>query len=249
MRVLTDLAFRAPTQQLALEQAVLSLVADGDVPPSLRLWRNGRCVVVGRSQRAEDEADISVCRALNVPVLNRASGGGAVYHHPGNLNFSLYLPLTGRWTSVRGSQAELSGFLAEALERRLGVAARAREGAVFVEGYKVSGSAQLRRRALLHHGTLLLWSDRLDMVRLLRAMRPGYRPGAVPSRSAPTADLSTILRRPVALDEGVALILSAYRSLGMLRAQSLTLREWARADAMEQASRREPWTGTPQTAI
>ncbi len=248
MRVLIDPAFLSPAQQLALEQAVLSLVAEGDVPPSLRLWRNGRCVVVGRSQRVEDEVDLPLCGALDVPVLRRASGGGAVYHHPGNLNFSLYLPLTGRWTSVRGSQAELSGLLAEALQRRLGVVTEARAGAVFMDGFKVSGSAQLRRRALLHHGTLLLWSDRLDMARLLRAMQPGYRPRAVPSHPAPTADLSGLTGRPVTLHEGLGLVLSAYRSLGVLRVQPLTLREWARADAIEQASRRPLWTETPQTA-
>ncbi len=248
MRVLLDLAFRPPAQQLALEQAVLSLVAEGDAPPSLRLWRNGRCVVVGRSQRVEDEADLPACHALNVPVLRRASGGGAVYHHPWNLNFSLYLPLTGRWTSVRGSQAELSGLLAEALVRRWGVEAGVHQGAVFVEGFKVSGSAQLRRRALLHHGTLLLRSDRLDMARLLKAMQPGYRPAAVASRPAPTADLSTVLGRLMMVEEGVELLLAAYRRLGVFRAQPLTLREWARADAVEQASWRAPWTESPQTA-
>ncbi len=158
-----------------------------------------------------------------------------MYHHPGNLNFSLYLPLQGAWTDVRRSQALLSGRLAHALRARWGLAARERDGGVFVDGQKVSGSAQLRRRALLHHGTLLIWEDELDMRLLLRAMRPGYCPGPVPSRPAPTADLSTLVGSPVAMGEGREVLVSAY---GELRIRC-TRQEWTLSDK---------WTGSPLSA-
>lgn len=230
MRVLLDLAFRDPALNLALEEAILDGVRRELVPPTLRIWRNPRCVVVGRGQKPEEEVDLDLARRWRIRVVVRPSGGGTVYHHPGNLLFSLFLPLTGKWRSVQASQAELTGLLAEALRRKLGLSVEARDGGLFVGGWKISGSAQLRRGALLHHGTLLLAPDVIPMERVLRALQPGYAPTGVPSRPAPVTDLSTLLGRDVPLEEGVRLILEAFRPLGALRLSSFSLREWALAD-------------------
>ncbi len=232
MRILLDLSYRAPALNLALDEAILHEVARGVVPPTLRVWRNPRCVVVGRGQRIEDEADLAACERLRIPVLQRASGGGTVYHHPGNLNFSLFLPFSGPWTSVRGSQGRITGLLAQALRRRFGIEAEAREGAVLAGGVKVSGSAQLRRRALLHHGTLLFAADGIAMETVLLALRPGYRPRGVPSQPAVVGDLSSLTGREVTIEAGIHTILSAFRSLGCAREEAITLREWALADAL-----------------
>ncbi len=204
---------RLPEEGLAEEEALLGQVARGEAPPTIRVWRNARCVVVGRSQSPEEEADVVNCRALGIPVLRRCSGGGAVYHHPGNLNFSLFLPLERRWMAVRRSQSLLGQRLASALRQRWGLPAGHRDGAVFVGGYKVSGSAQLRRRAFLHHGTLVLWEDEVDMRDLLLAMQPGYLPSAVASRAAPVAALSCLSGGQVDLEEGIDLLLEAYADL------------------------------------
>ncbi|MCX7844575.1 MAG: lipoate--protein ligase family protein [Candidatus Bipolaricaulota bacterium] len=230
MRVLLDLAFRDPALNLALEEAILDGVRRELVPPTLRVWRNPRCVVVGRGQKPEEEVDLELARRWRIRVVVRPSGGGTVYHHPGNLLFSLFLPLTGKWRSVQESQAELAGLLAEAVRRKFGLSVAVRDGGLFVEGRKISGSAQLRRGALLHHGTLLLSPDVIPMERVLRALQPGYAPSGVPSRPAPVTDLSTLLGRRVSVEEGVRLILEAFRPLGELRPAPLSLREWALAD-------------------
>lgn len=230
MRVLIDLGFRDPALNLALEEAILDGVRRELVPPTLRIWRNPRCVVVGRGQRVEDEVDLELARRWRIRVVVRPSGGGTVYHHPRNLLFSLFLPLTGKWRSVRESQAELSGLLAQALQRRLGLAVDVEDGGLFVAGKKLSGCAQLRRGALLHHGTLLFAPDVVPMEKVLRALQPGYAPRGVPSRPAAVADLSTLLGRPVSVEEGVRLILAAFRPLGALRPAAISLREWALAD-------------------
>lgn len=232
MRVLLDIEFRDPSLNLALDEAILGEVARGDAPPTLRVWRNPRCVVVGRGQRIEDEVDLVVCRRLQVPVLKRASGGGAVYHHSGNLNFSLYLPLTGTWASVRRSQDRITGLLASALRERFGIGAEAREGAVFAHGCKVSGSAQLRRRALLHHGTLLLAPDGISMEAVLLALRSGYCPQGVPSRPAPVGDLASLTGREVMVEEGIRTVIEAFRPLGLPAVDKISLRELAVADAL-----------------
>ncbi len=231
MRVILDLEYRDPLLNLALDEAILGEVARGG-EPTLRVWRNGRCVVVGRGQWIEDEADLAACARLRIPVLRRPSGGGTVYHHPGNLNFSLFLPLVPPWTSVRASSDRIAGLLARALEGRLGVEAEGQGGAVFVRGLKVSGSAQLRRRALLHHGTLLCWRDEVPMEDLLLAHRPGYAPRGVPSRPAPVGDLSSLVGQAVTVEDGIRAVLEAFRPLGRAELGAISLQEWALADAL-----------------
>ncbi len=236
MRVLSDLRLASPEEGLAADEELFAAVAHGRAPPTLRLWRNRRCVVIGRSQDPEAEADVPRCRELVIPVLRRCSGGGAVYHHPGNLNFSLYLPLQEAWGTVRESQLRLAGLLAGALRARWSVEAHVAEGGVYVEGKKISGSAQLRQRALLHHGTLLLWEDELDMRSFLRAMQAGYRPGPVPSRPASVSSLSDLVGYPVTLEDGVEVLRWAYGDLSA-------------GGPRRECAPRERWTGTPLSAI
>ncbi len=229
MRVIIDFALRDPAENLALEDAILRSYGADRVPPTLRIWRNPRCVVIGRGQRPEDEADLEFCSRHRIPVVRRPSGGGAVYHHPGNLNFSLFLPLDGPWEDVRRAHELVGELLAAALEERLGLRVEVREGSVFAGGLKISGMAQYRRRGLLYHGTLILWEDRVPMDRVLLALRPGYSPSGVPSRPSPTGSLSGILGREVSLEEGARLLLAAFRPLGRFGREEISLREWALA--------------------
>lgn len=229
MRVILDLSLRDPAENLALEEAILKSYGADRVPPTLRIWRNPRCVVIGRGQRPEDEADLDFCRRYRIPVIRRPSGGGAVYHHPGNLNFSLFLPLDGPWQDVKRAHELVGGLLAEALEKWLHLKAEAIEGSLFVGGLKISGMAQYRHRGLLYHGTLLLWEDRVSMDRVLLALRPGYSPSGVPSRPSPTGSLSGLVGREVSVEEGVRLLLSAFKPLGRYGKGELSLREWALA--------------------
>ncbi len=229
MRVLLDFAFRDPQLNLALDEAILSELARGRVPPTLRIWQNPRCVVIGRGQHPEDEVDLEYCQRHHIPVVKRASGGGAVYHYPGNLNFSLFLPLTGDWVSVHRSRERITKLLAQALRKQFALPFEAREGSVFFEDKKVSGSAQLRDRALLHHGTLLLKPDLVPPARILRALQPGYQPKGVPSRGVPMADLSTLVGKEVGMEEGAQTVLQAFRPLGVPAVAEISLREWALA--------------------
>jgi lipoate-protein ligase A len=170
-RMLVDDGERDPRRNLALDEA-LGRVAGPD--PTVRLWRNGRCVVVGRSQLAEAEVDVTACRELGVPVLRRFTGGGTVFHDPGNLNVTMVLRrddprLVGRasLTRVPGLYQLLLGPLAAAVTS-LGVPARATERDLLVAGAKVSGvAAWIGRQSLLVHGTLLVDADLATLERVL----------------------------------------------------------------------------------
>ncbi len=176
-------------RHLAAEE--LRLAAAGpDSEPAVCLWRADPAVVIGQNQNPWLECDPAALAAEGVTLARRVSGGGAVYHDPGNLNLSVVLP------RVRYRAETVYDVFLDAL-RRLGVAARRadRTSLTLEDGRKISGHAfALRGGGALHHGTLLL---RADLDRLRRALRPALDPNAVrtaaiASRPMPVANLSAL---------------------------------------------------------
>lgn len=178
---LLDISFPEPRLNLALDEALLDAAQEGRAGESLRLWESpSRFVVLGVSQALAREVDEDACRRDEVPVLRRCSAGGCVVQGPGCLNFTLILSLSERpeLRAIRASYCSILCRLREALATQ-GVAVR-HEGIsdLALDGRKVSGNAQKRRRGfILHHGTLVYRPDYEGMAAYLRepADRPGYR--------------------------------------------------------------------------
>lgn len=166
---------------LALDEALLDAAEEGLSGETLRFWEApAPFVVIGTAQELAKEADEAACAADGVPILRRASAGGCVLQGPGSLNYALVLlpSLRPETASLRGSYEYILNALGAAFAAR-GVEAR-HEGTcdLAIGGRKVSGNAQKRRRrAFLHHGTLLYRADAAAMARYLRepADRPDYR--------------------------------------------------------------------------
>ena len=155
--------------------------------PSFRVWRSTDSVVLGRFMQTEDEVRLDRARELGVPVLHRPSGGGAVFHDLGNVNYSIYLP-QGRAAgfSIEGSLRALSFPVTDLLDGLDVPWSWEPPNNVYVLGRKISGSAQARKGGrLLHHGTLLVTSN-LERLRLL--LKPGGR-----SRIAPVVNLQEFI--------------------------------------------------------
>ncbi|MFW6071264.1 MAG: lipoate--protein ligase family protein [Candidatus Bipolaricaulota bacterium] len=203
LRTITDLRLRRPELNIALEEAIARNVSSGLAPPTLRFWRNGNAAILGRSQTAEVELELSRCRDLGVPVIRRPSGGGTVLHHPKNLNYSLYLPESGSGT-VREETIRLSRPVAEVLEEA-GFTTRVKTNGFFVKEGKVGGTAQTRRWGLLHHGTLLMDNSGImdSMEVLLRAGKENYEQlnPKLPSRPSKVVNLRELLGGTVGLEE------------------------------------------------
>ncbi len=210
MRLLIDLGPEDPRRGLAIDEALLESIRSGG-EDTARLWVNDRAVVVGRSQSVSDEVDAEFASRSRVPVLRRISGGGAVYHYPGNLNLSIVLR-DGRGI---GSVAEAFRFFGHAIATALvGICpAIAPDGSdLLIEEAKAGGAAQARRGdALLYHTTLLVRPADVPMERFLLAMRPDYRPGRVPSRPRRTVSLSEAIGRGLSM-ERIAEVLEAATS-------------------------------------
>lgn len=180
MRLL-DYSFEEPAANLAMDEVLLDRAEEGLAPPTLRFWESpAPFVVIGTGQVLAEYAHDVACTEDGVPVMRRCSAGGAVLQGPGSLNFALALPYDAcpEVKTLHGSYDHILQALAGAFQRR--GAAVDYEGVcdLAIEGGKVSGNAQRRRRrAMLHHGTLLYRPDVAGMERYLREPedRPEYR--------------------------------------------------------------------------
>ena len=138
-----------PFFNLAFEEYVLSNCTEGSY---LLLWQNANTIVVGQNQNTEAEINRSFVEANDIRVVRRATGGGAVYHDLGNLNYS-FITDTGDLEQL--AMEQFTAPIVSAL-RALGLQAEASgRNDILVEGRKVSGTAQrVMRNRILHHGTL-----------------------------------------------------------------------------------------------
>ena len=143
-----------PCYNLAMEQYVLEHRREGDW---LMLWQNQNTVVVGLNQNTAEEINASFVEEHGITVVRRMTGGGAVYHDLGNLNYSFIRDV--------GNAEELTiSRFTEPVCRALaslGVQASASgRNDILVDGKKISGVAQrIAGGRILHHGTLLFDSD------------------------------------------------------------------------------------------
>ena len=78
-----------PYRNLAIDEAIFREVESGRSPTTLRFYRNRNAVILGCFQLAEEELDLDYAKSKNITIAKRFTGGGAVYHDMGDLNFSV----------------------------------------------------------------------------------------------------------------------------------------------------------------
>ncbi|MDQ2890087.1 MAG: lipoate--protein ligase [Gemmatimonadota bacterium] len=153
---------------LALEEHVLrNRMGTDDL---LLFYVNAPSIIIGRNQNTIEEINPDTVAARGITVVRRISGGGAVYHDLGNLNFSFMT------SSVHGRFNRYELFTRPVIEvlHDLGVPAElGGRNDILVGGRKISGNAQFARPdRMFSHGTLLFDSN-LDDVTAALVPRPG----------------------------------------------------------------------------
>ncbi len=179
--ILAHLRGRDVWRNLAAEEWLLERSAVSRV---LLFYVNDPAVVIGRHQNPWAETDPAALEAGDVRLARRTSGGGAVWHDGGVLNYSFLLPRR------EYRRPELMETVRRALAR-LGFNARVEQDtSLFVGARKISGHAfRLRGDLALHHGTLLISAD---LTRLRAALTPVCRirtSAAIASIRAPVMNL------------------------------------------------------------
>jgi len=141
----------SPFHNLALEQFVFdNLGLENDC---FMLWQNDNSIIVGKHQNTSGEINAAFVKERNITVARRLSGGGAVYHDLGNLNFTF---ITG---AEKTEGIDFSVFcepIGKAL-RSFGVPVEiSGRNDMTVDGKKFSGNAQyIKNGRVMHHGTIL----------------------------------------------------------------------------------------------
>jgi len=144
-----------PHHNLALEQLVFEKL--GGENNCFMLWQNNNSIIIGRHQNTLEEIDPDFVKENNITVARRLSGGGAVYHDLGNLNFTFI-------TAADNQKGiDFSAFCQPIKEAlcSLGVPVEfSGRNDMTVEGKKFSGNAQyVKDGKVMHHGTILYDSD------------------------------------------------------------------------------------------
>jgi lipoate-protein ligase A len=172
-----DITLPSLPENLALDEAMLLEAESGRGGETLRLWEWPRpAVVLGAGGVIADDVDTAACDCDGIPLARRSSGGGTVLLGPGCLLYTLVLRYD-RAAELRDIRKSYYWILARVTAALPGVAVTGPSD-LAIDGRKVGGSAQQRKRDyLLHHGTLLYFFDLPLIDRYLREppRQPDYR--------------------------------------------------------------------------
>ena len=218
-----------PAWNLALDEYLLTHFTE----EVLSLWRNGPSVIVGRNQNALEEIDQDFVRARGIAVVRRLTGGGAVFHDLGNVNYTLVQPYQeGDFNNYAKFTRPIVDFLAE-----LGVRAElSGRNDLLVEGRKCSGNAQaVRGGRILHHGTLLFSADLSQLAGALRPRDIKIQSKGVKSVSSRVTNLAGHLPEPMRVEAFLDRLRTWFLARPGVRPYQLTAEDRAAVDALRAA--------------
>ena len=152
------------------------------------LWQNRDCVVIGKNQCAKEQCHLDLMDKEYVKLARRSSGGGAVFHDLGNLNFTFI-------TSSEDFDIQKNLQVIQLGLRNLGIESHfSGRNDLLVDEFKISGQAYLKTKgATLHHGTLLIDTDLYKLSRYLKKDDNKLKAHGVKSHAQRVKNLSDFL--------------------------------------------------------
>lgn len=197
--------FTNPYFNLAAEEYLLKNF-DDDI---FTLWRNENAIIVGKHQNTLAEINLEHVQANKVSVVRRLSGGGAVFHDLGNINFTFIS------NAKAGDELKIDFryFTTPIIEvlKEIGVNAEfSGRNDLLIEGQKFSGNAEhiyhLKKRTL-HHGTLLFASEIADLSAALKVNPLKFQDKAVKSFRSRVTNISSHLKSELTVMEFYDLVI------------------------------------------
>ena len=196
---------RNPYFNLALEEyALRNLPKDRSY---FMLWQNDPAIIIGASQNTMEEINPEFVKRNGIHVVRRRSGGGAVYHDQGNLNFSFITDRRGR------ASFDFRKFTVPVIRtlHKLGISsAFSNRNDLVIEGRKFSGNAQyVTKDRMLHHGTLLVHSALDHLQGALSVSRDKIQAKGISSIRSRVTNISEHLSERIPVEQLKTMLLSA----------------------------------------
>lgn len=229
-----------PALNYALDLAIAEHVSQGQAPATVRLWQPGRCLAVGRfdNRLAHFREAVQHMKSQGIAIVQRMSGGKAIWQDMGYLNFSVIAPKRSFNVKIPETYREFSQGLVLGL-RTLGIETGFKhiEGAfcdgpydLALKSKKLVGTAQVQKRGfIIVHGTILVGCDLNEMMERISEF---YEQAGQPThlRRDTMTTVAAELGWPLAMKDLIDALHEGYaRSLGELQEEDLRPSEWERA--------------------
>lgn len=226
-----------PRINLAIEEYALKSLDINET--YLLFYINKPSIIIGKNQNTIEEINTEYVEQNGITVVRRLSGGGAVYHDLGNLNFSFITKDDGE------SFHNFKKFTEPVINalKKLGVNAElSGRNDIEVEGRKISGNAQFSTRGrMFSHGTLMLDSEIDHVVSALRVKKDKIESKGIKSIRSRVANISEFLSEKMTMEEFRQLLLThIFEGSDEIPEYVLTEEDWERIHQLSQ-ERYQTW--------
>ena len=194
------LSTKNPYHNLAVEEYLFK-TCDDDV---IILWQNEPTVVIGKNQNAFAELNLDYIKEKGINIARRITGGGAVYHDLGNVNFSFIC------VKCEAGEIDFKSYtepIIEALSKMGVKAALSGRNDILVGDRKISGNAQYNSGGrVLHHGTLLFSADFSVLSEALKVDEEKIRSKSIKSYRSRVANIKEFINENYTLEDFISLL-------------------------------------------
>lgn len=212
-----------PRLNLALEEYILrNFGVENDY---LLFYINEPSIIIGRNQNTLEEINHEYVEQNNIHVVRRVSGGGAVYHDLGNLNFSF---ITNHDVKSLNNFKKFTAPVIKVLNN-LGLNAELKgRNDILIDEKKISGTAQFSTgKRMVSHGTLLFDTDLGEVVNALNVKMSKIQSKGHKSVRSRVANISEFLNKPLTIEAFRTLLLEGlYEESEPFETYRLTADEW-----------------------
>lgn len=230
-----------PHFNLALEEYAIRHL---DLEDSIfMLWQNEPTVVIGRNQNTVEEINAKYIKENHIHVVRRLSGGGAVYHDLGNLNFTFIL------ADQKDDVSNFKKFTEPVIQvlHSLGIPAEfSGRNDITIEGKKFSGNAQyVCNGRLLHHGTILFDSELSVVQNTLNVKIDKIESKGIKSVRSRVTNITPYLQSPLSIEEFKTILIKSVLGQEDIASKTYQLTEEDTAKIEEiRRNRYETWAWT-----
>lgn len=185
-----------PYFNLASEEFLLANQAFDETV--IRIWQNSPAIIVGKFQNTLAEINADYVKTKNIAVVRRITGGGAVYHDLGNINYSIV-----QQTSSKNIDFSLFTKPIITLLSEYGIKAENKgRNDIEINGCKISGGAQtIRSNRVLHHGTLLFSADLNVVAQALQVKKHKLQSKGIKSIRARVGNIVDFMAKPICVEQ------------------------------------------------